>query len=204
MEPVEIMEKLSEQHKNAECGLKYNTPFQLLIATVLSAQTTDKKVNQVTEKLFNEYPDIDSMMELTTDEIENKIRILGLYKNKSKNIYKIIRKLKDKYNSQVPADMKKLTDLPGVGRKTASVVLAEAFNIPAFPVDTHVYRVCRRIGLTDKSTPDGVSDNMMKILPEKMWIRTHHTLIAHGRNICTARNPVCSECSIEKYCKKIF
>ncbi|MDD4438201.1 MAG: endonuclease III, partial [Tissierellia bacterium] len=175
-----IYELLKIAYPDAKCGLDYNTPFQLLISTMLSAQATDKSVNKVTEELYMQYPDLDSFLTLSQEEIELKIKKIGLYKNKSKNIYNMLRVLKDKYNSEVPKNMDELMSLPGVGRKTASVVLTEAFNIPAFPVDTHVFRITRRIGLAKGNSADKVSDEMMKKLPKYKWHLMHHLLITHG------------------------
>jgi endonuclease-3 len=167
---------------------------------MLSAQATDKSVNKVTEDLYKQYPDLDSFLKLSQEEIEEKIRQIGLYKNKAKNIYKMLRVLRDKFKGQVPKSLEDLMSLPGVGRKTASVVLVEAFNIPAFPVDTHVFRVTRRIGLAGGNTADKVSDEMMKRLPKYKWHLMHHLLITHGRSICTAQSPKCGSCTINKIC----
>lgn len=195
-----VYELLKEAYPEAKCGLDYKTPFQLLISTMLSAQATDKSVNKVTEELYGQYPDLESFLTLSQEEIEQKIKIIGLYKNKSKNIYSMLRMLKDKYEGQVPKSMEELMSLPGVGRKTASVVLVEAFNIPAFPVDTHVFRVTRRIGLARGNTADKVSDEMMKKLPKYKWHLMHHLLITHGRNICTAQSPKCTGCKVDVLC----
>ncbi|WP_312811848.1 endonuclease III [Sedimentibacter sp.] len=193
-------ELLKEAYPHAKCGLDYVTPFQLLVSTMLSAQATDKSVNQVTEDLYKQYPDLDSFLELTQEEIENKIRKIGLYKNKAKNIYKMLRELKERHNGEVPKNMEDLMSLSGVGRKTASVVLVEAFKIPAFPVDTHVFRITRRIGLSAATTPDKVSDEMMSKLPKYKWHLMHHLLITHGRETCIAQNPKCEACRVSNIC----
>lgn len=195
-----VYELLKIAYPDAKCGLDYNTPFQLLISTILSAQATDKSVNKVTEELYMQYPDLDSFLTLSQEEIELKIKKIGLYKNKSKNIYNMLRVLKDKYNSEVPKNMDELMSLPGVGRKTASVVLTEAFNIPAFPVDTHVFRITRRIGLAKGNSADKVSDEMMKKLPKYKWHLMHHLLITHGRATCTAQSPKCAICNVNELC----
>ncbi len=195
-----VYELLKEAYPDAKCGLDYNTPFQLLISTMLSAQATDKSVNKVTEELYKQYPDLESFLTLTQDEIEEKIKKIGLYKNKAKNIYNMLREIKDKYNGKVPKNMDDLMSLPGVGRKTASVVLVEAFKIPAFPVDTHVFRITRRIGLAKENTADKVSDEMMKKLPKYKWHLMHHLLITHGRTICIAQSPKCSICKVHELC----
>ena len=195
-----VYELLKEAYPDAKCGLDYKTPLQLLISTMLSAQATDKSVNKVTEELYMQYPDLDSFLTLSQEDIELKIKRIGLYKNKSKNIYNMLRVLRDKYKGQVPRNMDALMSLPGVGRKTASVVLVEAFNIPAFPVDTHVFRVTRRIGLARGNTPDKVSDEMMKKLPKYKWHLMHHLLITHGRTTCTAKSPKCNSCNLNELC----
>lgn len=195
-----IYELLKEAYPDAKCGLDYSTPFQLLVSTMLSAQATDKSVNKVTEELYMQYPDLESFLQLSQDEIEEKIKKIGLYKNKSKNLYLMFRELKSKYNGEVPKSMGDLMALPGVGRKTASVVLVEAFHIPAFPVDTHVYRISRRLGLSKSTTADKVSDDMMKKFPKYKWHLLHHLLITHGRATCTANNPKCSGCSVRHVC----
>ena len=195
-----VYESLKETYPDAKCGLDYGSPFQLLVSTMLSAQATDKSVNAVTNELYKEYPDLESFLTLTQEEIEKKIKKIGIYKNKSKNIYNMIRVLKEKYNGEVPKNMEDLMSLPGVGRKTASVVLVEAFNIPAFPVDTHVYRLARRIGLSNGTTADKVSDELMTKLPKYKWHLMHHLLITHGRQDCTAQNPKCEICSIKNLC----
>lgn len=195
-----VYELLKVAHPGAKCGLNYETPFQLLISTMLSAQATDKSVNIVAEELYMQYPDLNSFLTLSQEEIELKIKKIGLYKNKAKNIYNMLRDLRDKYNGKVPRTMEDLMSLPGVGRKTASVVLVEGFNIPAFPVDTHVYRLTRRIGLAKGSTANKVSDEMMKKLPKYKWHLMHHLLITHGRTICTAQSPKCNICNINELC----
>ncbi len=195
-----VYELLKVDYPDAKCGLDYGTPFQLLVSTMLSAQATDKSVNIVTKGIYSEYPDLESFLTLTQEEIEQKIKKIGLYKNKSKNIYQMCHELKDKYNGEVPRRMEDLLSLPGVGRKTASVVLIEAFGIPAFPVDTHVFRLTRRIGLAGGSTADKVSDEMTKKLPKYKWHLMHHLLITHGRETCIAQNPRCEVCSLKDIC----
>ena len=195
-----VYELLQEAYPNAKCGLYYETPFQLLISTMLSAQATDKSVNKVMDKMYKQYPDLDSFLTLTQVEIEEKIKKIGLYKNKAKNIYNMCRELKEKFQGEVPKNMEDLMTLSGVGRKTASVVLVEAFNIPAFPVDTHVFRITRRVGLSNENTPDKVSDDMMKKLPKYKWHLMHHLLITHGRETCIAQNPKCDNCTLNKIC----
>jgi len=197
---AKVYELLQEAYPYAKCGLDYETPFQLLVSTILSAQATDKSVNKVTEVLYTQYPDLDSFLTLSQIEIEEKIRKIGLYKNKSKNIYKMCRELQEKFNGVVPKNIEALMSLSGVGRKTASVVLVEAFGIPAFPVDTHVFRITRRIGLSKGTTADKVSDEMMTKLPKYKWHFMHHLLITHGRETCTAQNPKCEKCIVYNNC----
>lgn len=199
----DILDKLEKQHPDAQCELYHNTPFQLLVATILSAQSTDKSVNKVTEGLFQEYPDLESFLMLKIGDIEDRIRKIGIYKNKSKSIYNLCRVLESDFEGIVPSGEKELMSLPGVGRKTASVVRAVAFGIPALAVDTHVFRVTRRLGLTAAKTPDKVSDDLMKLIPEERWILAHHLFIFHGRRICKAKNPLCAECMVFEECKKI-
>ncbi len=192
--------KLKEAYPDAKCELNYETPFQLLVSTILSAQATDKSVNAVTKDLYQEHPDLNAFSKLSIEEIEEKIKKIGLYKNKSKSIYNLCKELEALYQGQVPNTMEELIVLSGVGRKTASVVLAEAFKIPAFPVDTHVFRVSKRLGLAKGATADKVSDELMKKLSSKYWINAHHLFITHGRRTCTARNPKCGECVIRDLC----
>ncbi len=192
--------KLKEAYPDAKCELNYETPFQLLVSTILSAQATDKSVNAVTKDLYQEYPDLSAFSKLSIEEIEEKIKKIGLYKNKSKSIYNLCKELEALYQGQVQNTMEELIVLSGVGRKTASVVLAEAFKIPAFPVDTHVFRVSKRLGLAKGTTADKVSDELMKKLPSKYWINAHHLFITHGRRTCIARNPKCGECAIRDLC----
>ena len=198
-----IIKGLRKHYPKVESGLDHETPLQLLISTVLSAQSTDESVNKVTESLYKKYPDLDSLLTLSQKDIENKIKKIGIYRNKSKNIYSLLRIIKKDFGGKVPDDLKDLMKLPGVGRKTASVVLAVGFNTPTFPVDTHVYRISKRLGLSKSTSADKVSDDMMKIVPKENWIEMHHLLINHGRNICKSRTPECSECNIEKYCEKV-
>jgi len=197
---AKVYDILKEAYPDAKCGLDYGTSFQLLVSTVLSAQATDKSVNKVTEEMYKQYPDLDSFLTLSQHEIEETIKKIGLYKNKAKNIYKMCRELKEKFHGDVPKNMDDLMSLSGVGRKTASVVLVEAFNIPAFPVDTHVFRIARRIGLSKETTPDKVSDEMMKKLPKYKWHLMHHLLITHGRKTCIAQNPKCEDCTVNRIC----
>lgn len=196
-----IVDKLMETYPDAECELKYETPFQLLIATVLSAQTTDKKVNEVTKKLFKDYGTLDKFLTLSEEKLQNIIKVIGLYKTKSRNIVALCKVLRDNFNGEVPKTRDELVTLPGVGRKTANVVISNCFGVQAFAVDVHVFRVSNRIGLANASTPEKTELDLMKNIDENLWTICHHTIIFHGRRCCTARNPKCEECTIKDYCK---
>lgn len=195
-----IVDKLIEMYPEAECELVHSSPFQLLISTLLSAQTTDKKVNEVTSELYKEYGNMDSMLTLTQEEIEEKIKVIGLYKTKAKNIYNLLRRLRDVFNGIVPQTREELITFPGVGRKTANVVLSNCFGVQAFAVDVHVFRVCNRIGIANANTPEKTEFQLMENIDENLWTISHHTIIFHGRRCCTSRKPNCLECSINKYC----
>lgn len=195
-----IVEILKETYPDAQCELNYKTPFQLLVATILSAQTTDKKVNEVTESLFRDYPDVDSFLKLTNDELEERIKQIGLYRNKSKNLILMVRQLKENFNGEVPNTMEGITSLAGAGRKTANVVLSNAFGVPSIAVDTHVFRVSNRLGIADSDNVLEVEKQLQKELPKKEWTLMHHMLIFHGRRCCTARSPKCSECPLNMVC----
>ncbi|MDT8718510.1 endonuclease III [Clostridium sp. 19966] len=197
----EILDKLYEMYPDAECELNYTTPFELLIATVLSAQTTDKKVNQVTESLFKVCNTPEGFLKLTQGELEGYIKQIGLYKNKSKNILSLCKSLVDDFNGEVPRNHEELMKLAGVGRKTANVVLSNAFGVPALAVDTHVFRVSNRIGLAKSKDVEGTEQQLMKLIPKDQWIKAHHTLIFHGRYLCKAMKPGCDNCPIAPLCK---
>ena len=195
-----IIEILKKTYPEAKCQLNYSTPFELLTATILSAQTTDKKVNVVTTKLFEKYDTPYKILKLSQNELQDYIREIGLYRNKAKNILAMCKILTEEYDGKVPQNMEELIRLPGVGRKTADVVLSNAFNIPAIAVDTHVFRVSNRIGLANSKNVYETEKQLMKSIEKKEWSLSHHLLIFHGRNVCTARNPKCSACVIRQYC----
>lgn len=197
----EVLNILYETHPNAQCELNYNTPFELLVSTILSAQATDKKVNEVTARLFKKYNTPFQFVELSQEQLELEIKEIGLYKNKAKNILAMCAALIKDHNGIVPADKEQLMKLAGVGNKTANVVISNAFNIPAMAVDTHVFRVSNRIGLTNAKTVEATEEQLMKAVPKVDWIKTHHTLIFHGRRICKAIKPNCEECPINMQCK---
>jgi endonuclease-3 len=196
----EIMDRLEKMHPEAACALDFGTHFQLLSAVMLSAQTTDVSVNKVTPVLFAKYPTAEAMAEADPLDVQEIIKTIGLYKNKSKNIVALSKMLVSDYGGEVPGRYEDLVKLPGVGRKTANVVLAEGFGQARIAVDTHVFRVSNRIGLTSAKDPAGVEDTLMERLPENQWSRAHHLLIFHGRKVCHARKPDCGSCLIADLC----
>jgi len=194
---IRHFEKLYPQAKTA---LKYSNPFELLIATILSAQTTDRQVNRITQRLFKKYPSPADFARLKPKDLEKEIKECGLYKNKSRNIIATCRLLLEKHSGKVPADFDSLINLPGVGRKTANVVLSNAFGKDAIAVDTHVLRVANRLGLASSDNPMDTEKDLQRSLPKNVWSKAHHWLIYHGRKICTARNPKCDRCSLKGWC----
>jgi endonuclease III len=192
---------LSETYPDAKCALNFNSPYELLISTILSAQCTDVRVNVVTEELYKEYNTPERIISLTEEELGEKIRSCGFYRNKSKNILGATRAIIEEHNGEVPNTMEKLIKLPGVGRKTANVVLSNAFGVPAIAVDTHVFRVSNRLGLAKGDTPEQVEKGLMENVPREMWSDAHHYIIWHGRQICKARKPNCEECPLAPYCE---
>lgn len=197
-----VIEKLLEAYPDAQCALDYKTEFQLLVSVVLSAQTTDKSVNEVTPGLFAQAPDAFTMARLSQEEIQTLIKRIGMYRTKAANVSKLSTILAEKYNGQVPADYDKLLELPGVGRKTANVVLSVAFGEQRIAVDTHVFRLANRIGLTNEPNVLQTELSLMKAIPHPQWTAMHHALIYHGRQVCAARSPKCEVCCIKEYCKK--
>lgn len=196
----EILDRLETMHPEAACALDFGTRFQLLSAVMLSAQTTDVSVNKVTPVLFAKYPTAEAMAEADPLEVQEIIKTIGLYKNKSKNIVALSKMLVSEYGGEVPGSFDDLVRLPGVGRKTANVVLAEGFGQARIAVDTHVFRVSNRIGLTCAKDPEGVEKKLMERLPEEQWARAHHLLIFHGRKLCHARKPDCGSCLLAGLC----
>lgn len=198
----EVLELLDKMYPDVDRSmLDFTTPFELLVATILSAQATDVSVNKVTKKMFKVANTPEDFANMDIKELENHIRTIGIYRNKAKNIKAMSKILMEDYNSVVPADKKELQKLPGVGRKTANVVCANAFGIPSIAVDTHVFRVSNRIGLANASNVDKTQDQLEKNIDESRWSKTHHQLITHGRALCKARNPLCEECIINKLCQ---
>ncbi len=196
----EILDRLEIMHPEAACALDFGTHFQLLSAVMLSAQTTDVSVNKVTPVLFAKYPTSEAMAEADPMDVQEIIKTIGLYKNKSKNLVALSKMLVSEYGGEVPGSFDDLVKLPGVGRKTANVVLAEGFGEARIAVDTHVFRVSNRIGLTCAKTPEGVEEMLMERLPEEQWSRAHHLLIFHGRKVCHARKPDCENCDLAGLC----
>ena len=197
---IPILNKLRKLYPGAHCELFHNSAYQLLIATMLSAQCTDKRVNLVTPELFNQAPDAASMLKLGYDEVSKMIKSCGFFQTKAQNIIKTSELLLQKYNGEVPKTESELVALPGVGRKTANVVLYNAFGIQTIAVDTHVFRVSQRLGLAKGKTPDQIETQLTKIIPKKYWGEAHHLFIFHGRYHCTARKPKCETCPLTKEC----
>ena len=199
----EIVKALEEKYIDAKCSLDFNTPLQLLIAVILSAQSTDAMINKITPKLFKELKTAKDFAECDIKKLEELIKSSGFYHNKAKNIKAACKIINEKYNGEVPRTMEELTSLPGVGRKTANVVLLNAFNIcEGIAVDTHAKRISNRIGLSDKDNALKIEQDLLKIIPKKDWSKMNHLLVYHGREICTARNPKCDICCIAKWCVK--
>ena len=197
---AELLTELTLLYPEPRSELDFKNEFQLLIAVVLSAQCTDVKVNQVTPHLFKAYPDCKRLGKAKLSDVEAIIRPINYFKTKSKNIIATSDILATQYLGSVPKTHAELTALPGVGRKTANVVLGETGAVPSLPVDTHVFRVSRRLGLTKGKTPDAVERDLMRLFPSSEWRGLHHRLIFHGRRVCKARNPLCGECSLRGLC----
>lgn len=195
-----ILQALEETWPEAGPELKFTNPYETLVATILSAQCTDRQVNLVTPAVFARYPDADSMAQARVEDLYPMVRSCG-FKSKAGNIIEACRIISSRYGGEVPRTMEELTALPGVGRKTANVVLSNAFGIPAFAVDTHVFRVCNRLGLCKTETPEETERQVTRLIPREKWGRAHHWLIWHGRRICDARNPKCGECPLKTWCE---
>lgn len=195
-----ILQQLRECYPDAKPQLQYSSAFELLVAVILSAQCTDVRVNKVTKVLFAEYNTPQSISAMPLELLESYIKPCGLYKNKAKNIQEASRAILTKFNGQVPSTREELMSLPGVGRKTANVVLSVWFGVPALAVDTHVFRVSNRTQLAPGKTPKEVEEGLMKVIPKKDWASAHHWLIFHGRRVCHARSPECGICTLREYC----
>jgi endonuclease-3 len=197
----QILKRLDAAYPDARCTLHHNTPLELLIATILSAQCTDERVNLVTKDLFQKYRTVEDYADAKSEILEKDIRSTGFYRNKAKNIKAACRMLLAKFNGSVPDIMEELLELPGVARKTANVVLGVAFHkASGVVVDTHVFRISRRLGFSDAKTPEHVERDLMRKLPQNRWILFSHQAILHGRRICKARKPLCTQCPVEDLC----
>ncbi|WP_166822762.1 endonuclease III [Thalassoroseus pseudoceratinae] len=195
---------LKKTYPEAECALLHETPFQLLVATILSAQCTDERVNSVTPSLFEEYPTPEAMSKATQEEIESIIKSLGFFRNKAQNLLGMANKLVHEFDSELPRTLDEMISLPGVGRKTANVVLGTAFGLPTgVVVDTHVKRLSNRFGLTASQNPEIIERDLMAVLPESDWIMYSHRAIHHGRQICKARKAMCLECPLLSDCPRV-
>ncbi|MCH3951532.1 MAG: endonuclease III [Acidaminococcus sp.] len=196
----QIVARLEKVYKGAKPALHFSNPFELIVAVVLSAQCTDERVNKVTARLFPAYNTPEKMSTLTQEQLEVLIHDCGLFRSKAKNLLGLCRKLIDEYHSEVPQTMEELLSLPGVGRKTADVVLSVGFGKPAIAVDTHVFRVSHRLGLSNGTTPLAVEQDLQKQIPKAKWGEAHHWLIWHGRRVCKAPKPKCGECPLADLC----
>lgn len=198
-----IVRRLSELYPEAFCGLTHTSPFQLLVATILSAQCTDARVNLVTPALFARFPDAASYAEADLAEIEQLIQSTGFFRAKARNIQKCCQQLVERHGGEVPGDLESLTALAGVGRKTANVVLGDSFGVPGITVDTHVGRLSRRLGLSAHRDPVKVERDLMVLIARRQWTDVSHRLILHGRRVCFARKPRCGECGLRGMCPRI-
>jgi endonuclease III len=194
------LEYLHELYPDATTELRHSSHFELLIATILSAQATDKSVNEASPALFKKYPDAFALAQASPEEVMPLIRNIGLYRNKAKNIVATAKALAEQFNGEVPNDFEAITRLPGVGRKTANVVLSNAFGRPAIAVDTHVGRLARRLAFSQHENPDKVEKDLEQLFPQDQWIFAHHALILHGRRVCFARKPNCVACLLNALC----
>jgi endonuclease-3 len=198
-----VFRALTRLYPDARCALDHRTPLELLIATILSAQCTDARVNLVTPALFARFPDAKAYATAAPRELERFIQSTGFYRAKAKNIQACCRLLVERHGGEVPDTLDELVKLPGVGRKTANVVLGDAFGVPGVTVDTHVGRLSRRLGLTTHTDPAKIEQDIMRLLPPKDWVMFNHRMITHGRQVCHARRPDCESCALAKMCPKI-
>jgi len=202
---LKIIELLEKEHRDAKIALDHTNPLELLIATILSAQCTDERVNIVTKTLFKKYRSIEDYAGADLKELEQDIRSTGFYRNKARNIKKCCQMILDKFGSQVPKTMEEILELPGVARKTANIVLSNAYGVvEGIAVDTHVRRLSRRLGLTANDNPDKIEQDLMKLVPKSKWMRFTELLIFHGRKTCTAKRPKCETCVVNKLCPSAF
>lgn len=195
-----ILALLEEAYMGTETALNYSTPFELLVAVIMSAQCTDERVNKITARIFPKYNTPEKMGALSQEQLEEEIRDCGLFRSKAKNLLATCKMLTEEYNSVIPDTVKELMKLPGVGKKTANVVASIVYKVPAIAVDTHVFRVSHRLGLAKGDDPLAVEKELQKAIPKNKWSDAHHWLIWHGRKICKARKPLCSECVLVELC----
>lgn len=201
-EIIQIINSLKKAYPDATCSLDFSTPFELVVAVMLSAQCTDERVNKTTPTLFSKCKSIQDYANIDINKLENIIHPCGFYKNKAKNIKACSEKIIDCFGGEVPKNMLDLMSLPGIGRKSANVIMLEAFSIPCgIAVDTHAKRLANRIGLSQETEPEKIEQDLVRIFPKEYWKDINHLFIWHGRNCCTARNPQCKNCPIKKYCK---
>ena len=200
---IQIMEKLKNYYPDATCSLDFETPFQMLVAVVLSAQCTDERVNKTTPSIFSKYPTVYDFDNMDLSTLEELIHPCGFYKNKAKNLKAAARTIIEKYNGEVPKTMEELLQIPGVGRKSANVIMLEAFHNPqGIAVDTHAKRISNRIGFSNESDPLKIEQDLLKVIPKEYYYDVNHLLVWHGRKVCTARNPSCDICPIKDLCDK--
>jgi endonuclease-3 len=197
-----LADELARLYPEARCSLNYATPFQLLVATILSAQCTDAQVNRITPALFARFPDPHSLARADLDEVESLVQSTGFYRNKAKNIITCAAQIVENHAGQVPDTLEALVELAGVGRKTANVILGVAFDKPGLAVDTHVTRLSQRLGLTQNTTPEAIETDLCALLPPEEWASFGLRVIFHGRNVCHARKPMCEKCELEPICAK--
>jgi endonuclease-3 len=197
-----ILRGLEKLYPEATCALHYTNPLQLLIATILSAQCTDARVNLVTPALFAKYPDAAAFARANREELQRLIQSTGFFRNKARNIIACCKQIVEKHDGEVPGTMEELVPLPGVGRKTANVVLGNAFGTPGIPVDTHVGRLSQRMGLTNQTDPVKIERDLMEVIPQKEWTHFGHRMIYHGRQVCHARKPLCGQCTLARLCAR--
>ena len=200
---VKIIKKLKEMYPDATCSLDFTTPFQMLVAVCLSAQCTDERVNKTTPAIFAKYPTVYDFNNMDIKVLEELIHPCGFYKNKAKNLKAASKIIVEKFNGEVPDNMEDLTSIPGVGRKSANVIMLEAFHNPqGIAVDTHAKRISNRLGFSDESDPLKIEQDLLKVIPKEYYYDVNHLLVWHGRNTCTARNPKCEECALKDLCKE--
>jgi len=200
---IKVLDTLEKEYPDARVTLDFKTPLQLLIATILAAQCTDERVNQVTPELFKKYRTAQDFSRASQEKLEKEIRPTGFFRNKAKSIIQGCRKIVAEFKGEVPRTLEELVSLPGVGRKTANIIVGNAFGRPAIAVDTHVKRVTHRLGWAKADDPDKIEFELREIIPSERWTRAGHQIVFHGRKICTAKNPQCPVCPVEKLCPKV-